>query len=278
MEKRNKIYISTCNFKKKYDNDLVHILENLPTFHDKFEISSGHRSQLKDFNKILEKKESGYNFLLHNYPLGEENNLLINLSESDTIKRNLIIDYIKKMIDFSYKLENDYFSFHGGWLNEKSVSKDSHKRALDVFIKSLKEINDYAKDRSIKLGIENHVVPKGKENWVIHYGSEDFIQLFQKMNDDNVYLHLDVGHLNVSAETFNFNRFEFMKEFKDRIYAVHIHENKGLNDDHNQIHANSYFLPYLKNFTNLKYTVLETFDIENIDIIKKMMKIIDRSL
>jgi sugar phosphate isomerase/epimerase len=265
MVKKNDIYISTSNFKNKFKNDLQKILNNLPQNYSKFEISSGHNSTLEMFGEILNKKENGYEILLHNYPLKEPNNILINLSEFDDTKRKLSVEYIKKMIDFTNVLDGDYFSIHAGWIinsHESELTKliKIRNKALDLFIQTLSQVNEYAKNAGVKLGIENHVVEKGNEKKLILYDIFDFEKLFQTINDDNVLLHLDFGHLKISSTTMGFDKIEFINKFIDKIWGVHIHENNGISDTHSMITEKSYFLNSLKGLNNLEYPIIETWN------------------
>lgn len=278
MVKRNEIYISTSNFKNKFKNDLIEILNNIPENYSKIEISSGHNSSLEMFDEILNKKENGYEILLHNYPLNEPDNILINLSEFDGTKRNLSIKYIQKMIDFTNELDGDYFSFHAGWIiNNQDIEARAQTKirikAIDLFIQTLGEVNEYGKDAGVKLGIENHVVEKGNEQKLILYDILDFEKLFQMLNDDNIFLHLDLGHLKISSVTIGFDKMEFIKKFSDKIWGVHMHDNNGIRDTHSIITNDSYFLNELKGLKNLKYPIIETWDCD--EQLKNMISIIN---
>lgn len=270
-----KIYVATGNLKKENQNDLSKMLEKLPIEFSNYEISSGHIGSYELIKKIKEmKKDKKINFLLHNYPFREKENLMINLCEENEFKLEKIKKYIKRMINYTSCIGQDYFSFHGGFLDEKiDENSDLRKEKLMKFIKEVKEIVKYAETKKVKIGIENHVVTRQNLGRLIMNDIYDFKFLFQKIGSDNLFLHLDVGHLNVSSKTYNFSREEFVKEFKDKIYTIHIHDNNRIEDSHSEISEESYFLKYLKDMTRLEYIVLETWNqsTKNLEEMKKII-------
>jgi sugar phosphate isomerase/epimerase len=58
----------------------------------------------------------------------------------------------------------------------------------------------------------------------VDQGVEDFKKLFEL--EPRAKFHLDVGHANVSCKG-GASIFELIEAFKDRLYHVHVHDNKG---------------------------------------------------
>ena len=82
-------------------------------------------------------------------------------------------------------------------------------------IRRLKEICDYAKSLNIKVAFENTKI-KGYLDYVI-----------ENIDNDNVGICYDSGHCHVHFK----DDFDFSK-FKNRIFAVHLHDNDGTDDQH----------------------------------------------
>jgi len=53
---------------------------------------------------------------------------------------------------------------------------------------------------------------------------------------------LDLGHLKVTSHWLSFDKYEFIDKVKDRVFAIHIHENNGLVDEHKALDESSWCL------------------------------------
>lgn len=85
----------------------------------------------------------------------------------------------------------------------------------ELGLNRIREITNYAKKLNVKVAFENTKV-KGYLEYVLG-----------NINDDNVGICFDIGHFHVHFnDEFN---FEF---FKDRIFAVHLHDNDKSDDLH----------------------------------------------
>ena len=96
-------------------------------------------------------------------------------------------------------------------LTSKSVAPEYN----EVGLKRLQEIADYAESLGIKIAFENTKI-KGYLEYVI-----------DNINNKNVGICFDSGHCHVHFK----DEFDFSK-FKDRIFAVHLHDNDQSDDLH----------------------------------------------
>lgn len=95
------------------------------------------------------------------------------------------------------------------------TSKSEAPKYNETGLKRLKEIVDYAQELNIKVAFENTKI-KGYLDYVI-----------ENIDNENVGICFDSGHYHVH---FN-DDFDFPK-FKDRIFAVHLHDNDQSDDLH----------------------------------------------
>lgn len=266
--KMAQIFFSTSNCSNPQNNDISTNIEELLKLGIKnIEISSGHKYEKHFFEKInnycLKNK---IKILLHNYSPPDNKNSLINLSDPDEINRRNSINFIKKRIILTKKLKNDYYSFHGGFsVYDFKINKDNNEKkiinkdyARKKFIESLEEIILFAEKENINIGFENHVVEEKNKNFLITYSQKEIKEIFGKIKSKNLFLHLDAGHLNVTANTYNFDKINFIKTFRNKIIAIHISKNNGIKDEHKHIDKNFWLIPYLNIFKNLKYIIFET--------------------
>lgn len=95
------------------------------------------------------------------------------------------------------------------------TSKSEAPMYNEVGLKRLQEIADYAKTLNIKVAFENTKI-KGYLDYVI-----------ENIKNDNVGICFDSGHYHVHFD----DDLNFAK-FKDRIFAVHLHDNDKRDDLH----------------------------------------------
>lgn len=81
-------------------------------------------------------------------------------------------------------------------------------------IKRLKELVEYAKIMNVRIAFENTKVSEFLE-YVLH-----------DIKDENVGVCFDSGHNHVYVDKFNIDLF------KDRIFAIHLHDNNKTKDQH----------------------------------------------
>jgi len=260
------LFFSTSNSSKIKEGIEAAIDELIGLGIQNIEIYSGHQFEQNFSEKLLYYKKKGVRFLLHNHSPPNEQPILINLSNTNKKERGEVINFIKKRIDITKELEADYFSFHGGFrvadysFNEYNHNKKliSYDKAFSLFVSGLKEIVSYAESKSCNVGFENHVVVMGDEEKLITYQPEEIELVLKLINSKNLYFHLDVGHLNVTSHTIGLNKATFIKKFADSVFAIHLHSNNNLMDEHQFIHKDCWILPYLKQFSHLKYIIFET--------------------
>ena len=95
------------------------------------------------------------------------------------------------------------------------TSKKIAPKYGEIGLKRIRKIVEYAKKLNVKVAFENTKI-KGYLEYVL-----------ENIKDDNVGICFDSGHFHVHFnDEFN---FEF---FKDRIFAVHLHDNDKSDDLH----------------------------------------------
>lgn len=119
-----------------------------------------------------------------------------------------IVDRYKKDIKVCYDNNIPMVVMH---LTSHSVAPAYNEKGL----KRIKEICDYAKSLNVKVAFENTKI-KGYLEYVLN-----------NIDNENVGVCYDSGHCHAH---FN-DEFDFNK-FKNRIFAVHLHDNDGSADQH----------------------------------------------
>ena len=159
-----KIYISTGLNKKLATSRLAKIfLHNKIT---NIEFSSGIYEK-KILNKIKKLK---LNSQIHNYFPVPKRPFIINLASTNNSIYKQTLNHLKRSINFSRKINAEYFSFHAGFLVDpsirdfgKSLSRNitnDHNKSLRLFIERVNYLAKYAKKKQVKLLLENNVITK----------------------------------------------------------------------------------------------------------------------
>ena len=95
------------------------------------------------------------------------------------------------------------------------TNSEEQKLYNELGLSRLKRLVEYAKKLNIKIAFENTKV-KGYLEYVL-----------KNITDSNVGICFDVGHYHAHFK----DEFDF-EFFKDRIFAIHLHDNNGEKDEH----------------------------------------------
>jgi sugar phosphate isomerase/epimerase len=211
----------------------------------------------------------GFNLLCHHYFPPPRDPLIINLASQnqDILKKSR--EQVKKSIDFCASLGIGLLSFHAGFRADPDEMETfvfqgkpaaPYERAMTTFIKSIEEINGYAEKKNVRIAVENNVLAgynmvEGQNPYLILCQAEEFINFFAEITSPNVGILLDLGHLNVTANSLGFDRYEFIRRVKDRVFALHIHENNGVVDEHKEISETGWCLDIIRDFADFPVVI-----------------------
>ena len=278
-----KIYVSTGLVKNKTTPKIANdFIKN--KIYD-IEFSSG-----KFEKDILKKiKKLNINPQIHNYFPVPKKPFIINLASTDTQIFNQTMKHLKRSINFSKEIRAKYFSFHAGFLVDpsikdfgKSLSRNvtnNHRKSLELFIKRLNILGNYAKKKGVKLLIENNVITKknlsrfDKNPFLMSHYSD--AKKIMKNCGDKVGLLVDVAHLKVSANTLKFKPEEYLIKLDKYIKAYHLSDNNALADENKNISNKSWFWKYIKKDAEFCTLELKNLNIKNV---KKQLKLVNQKL
>ncbi len=237
-------------------------LENveLGSVHQHFDIK-----QLKQFN---------FNYTIHNYFPPPKISFNFNLASSNNtiLKKSLFL--AKKAIDLCVKLECPLYTFHAGFtVDPKTLGKAFEKKniidrrfAVKIFIDSVKELTEYAKNRGISIAMEPNVVQKfnlveGKNELLLFAEFKEIKEMLKKFKRKELGILIDLGHTAVTSHWLNFNKDEFVDLCRDRAFAIHLSNNNGIQDQHRSLTKNCWQLSKLSLFKDIPI-ILETMNLD----------------
>jgi len=270
-----KYFMSTINFAPHMNEKISDVIpEMMKNGYNNIEISSFH-----PYEKDLYFKDYSANILLHNFAPSDGSDLLINLCSKNSEK---VKQFIKDRITLTRELGENYYSFHAGFrVDSLNPSKDDkrldYRYAMDKFISELEEIVKFADKEKIHIGVENHFCTREKKDDLLLYNIMDWDELFSRIDSRYLHLHLDIGHLKIASNEFDFDHQEFLRRFGHKVMAVHVHDNTGWKIDcHAPIDNNFWFTEdNWRQLNNLEYVILETRTMCDMNLINYMKEYIE---
>ena len=133
------------------------------------------------------------------------------LSISDPDKRRLAIKYLKKCIDYAWRLECPFISI--GLIRGKRAKNISDNHALNLIVDSLRNCGKYAEDHGVFLLIE----PENRYETDFIHTVEEGVKLIKDINLENVKLMVDTFHMNIEERSI-----EEALDAASR-YLLHVH-------------------------------------------------------
>jgi sugar phosphate isomerase/epimerase len=130
------------------------------------------------------------------------------------------MEYCKNTFDYASRLRAGHVVYH---LNNREVSK--RVEMLGIALENLIEMKELADTYGLRLLIENTGVLSMNN---VLLDEEDFAGLFDAPEFDCL---IDTGHANCNR----WNLGSVMERLQNKIRCYHLHNNFGVNDDHNRI-------------------------------------------
>ncbi|MDD3888059.1 MAG: sugar phosphate isomerase/epimerase [Patescibacteria group bacterium] len=180
--------------------------------------------------RIIEYKRSNYPFYsfhgcFDSFPKNFRG-LYFNLAASD----NYIPKALKSQIDVAARLSKDtpILVLHPGF-----ADRCSKERALDNLLFNLEGALPYARRRNVILTLENMNWNPTRKN--LGYLADDFDYIFRRLDDSNLKVTFDIGHMNTQVLNRKFrvshdiehlsHISEFIERMSKRIVHAHLHYN-----------------------------------------------------
>ena len=143
----------------------------------------------------------------------------INLTSENRAIREASFHEYRKAIEFANMIGAQHVVIHPGFCFCPSFNKELGQQRAKAYIQQLCEI---AKPLNVKLAIEN-VGYNGSSLFT----QEEYTNFLNDVDDTAGYL-IDIGHAHLNHWAIP----ETIKAVKERLVALHIHDNSGTGDDH----------------------------------------------
>lgn len=142
--------------------------------------------------------------------------------------RRANVEYLENCIEVAAVLGARHVTTHIGYCNGLPSWRWLRRDGLDRLVASLRSLLSRCGKRRVVLALENvNPMPQDSEFFYLGDSITDLAFLFAKVNSPWIRLCLDTGHANT-----NEGPTRYVERFKERIVAVHYHDNRGKYDEH----------------------------------------------
>jgi sugar phosphate isomerase/epimerase len=259
----NNIFISTFALKYLSIEEIIQVATQKKW---NIEFSSG-----LPFNESMEDIyiNSNINRIPHNYFPSPFKPFVLNLASSSEEIRTKSIEHCKNGLILAKTSNSPFFSAHAGFcidpkpeeLGKKlDTSNDFDKnKHIELFMRSLEEILDFASILELDFLIENNVIASfnmfGDKNPLLCCDSDEILKIHKMINHTRFSFLLDTGHLKVSSTTLGKNcNYEF-HAVRKYIKAIHHSDNDGKVDSNNKLDHNYWFSNYIPELKHLVHVL-----------------------
>lgn len=232
---------------------------------------------------------SNYNFeyLVHNYFPIPQNSFVLNIASFNEEIRIMSIKHIKRAIDLCAEINSKLYTFHPGFLTDPKGSNQTisnfdfqwdknqllvsnYSKAIDLMYFSLDEVVAYALSKKIKIAIETEGSLNKKDHLLMQH-SKEYEEFMEKYSNSDIGINLNIGHLNLAANAFDFHRFEFVNLIQNYIVAMELSDNDGIEDQHLPLQKNAwYWKIILDPYFESVYKILEFRNTQISGIVKNI--------
>jgi len=212
-----------------------------------------------------------------------------NLASQNSNIRSSSIKLAKKAIDLCYKIESPLYTFHAGFTVDppklgKPFPKNNifdRNKAIETYIKSTKNLVNYAQKKGIKIAMEPNVVQKfnlvNNHNKLCLFAEFEEIKIIlNSFSKEELGILLDLGHTAVTSHWLRFDKDKFVQKCSKQTYAIHVSNNNGLQDQHKSLTKKCWQISKLKKFKNIPI-ILETMNL-SIEKIKQNIQLVENTI
>lgn len=138
---------------------------------------------------------------------------IVDITEPEKRRRIISVDDVKRAIDVADLIPFSYLIQHLG-----VTGQEYDERRIDAAFTSLEELTVFARQRGVEIILEN--TPNG-------LATAERLALFNLQTHLHLNFCFDVGHAHMNGSVAN--EWSIMR---DRVRAVHVHDNNGTEDQH----------------------------------------------
>lgn len=251
------IYISTTNLTTSDS-----LLDTLNIYHTAgikaVELGSGH-PPFPRYQEILVSYP--FEYTVHNFfPLTDPDHL-INIASQNPEHLNKTKDIARNAIGLCNQIGSRFYGIHAGYradLDTRSLGNrltanqiKFSESAFTTMVETTQDLCDYAADKNVTVVVENHVLApfnlvENQNLYLLLCSAEEIVEFSRAVARVNFGMLIDVAHLKVTANTLEFDKYQFIESVSPWIKLFHLSENTAQSDLALPFGKGAWFEPVIK--------------------------------
>ena len=160
-------------------------------------------------------------------------------------------------------------------MDESQILNSKYEKATDLMYNSLDKIINYARSLKMPICVETQG-SYGKKEHLLFQKPEEFDLFMDRYEPSDIGLNLNIGHLYLSANAFNYNWKDLVNSISRYVLAMELSHNDGFEDQHLPLISEGWYWDLINDlrFKNI-YKILEFRNtsmkniIDNIELIRE---------
>lgn len=196
-----------------------------------------------------------FSYLVHNYFPIPASPFVLNIASLDERIREKSVEHIYKAIDFCVEAGAHLYTFHPGFITDPMGSNQTQQNydfqwddkaqkeypiAFDHMLRNMDKCVGYSKKKGIKIAIETEGSFYKKDHLLMQRPDE-YEKLFKYYGPADIGVNLNIGHLRLAMEAFQFSLQEFIDVIETRLVAMELSHNDGKYDEHLPLQSDGWY-------------------------------------
>ena len=116
---------------------------------------------------------------------------------------------------------------------------------------------DYAQTKNVNIAIETEG-SLNKKDHLLMQTPEEYIDFMSKYSSLEIGINLNIGHLNLASNAFQFKKEDFIDSVSDYIVAMELSHNNGLEDQHLPLLSDGWYWSFIQDIRFIDvYKIME---------------------
>lgn len=222
------------------------------------ELGSNHR-HVPDPKTVL--KRFGLEYLMHNYFPVPRDDFVLNIASLDDGIRTRSIAHMMDAITLCAETGAGLYTFHPGFVTDpKGANRDSsnydfqfdsqdlarsdYGESFSRMLDSIDSIADHAARKGVAIAVETEGSVRHNTHLLLQR-PEEFVRFFTCPGTKGVGISLNLGHVLLAANAFRFSIDAFVDLIADRLVAMEMSHNSGMEDEHKPLAAEGWYWPLI---------------------------------
>jgi sugar phosphate isomerase/epimerase len=229
--------------------------------------------------------------LLHNYFPPPTESFVFNLASASARIQSRSIQLATEALRLSGEIGAPCYAVHAGFVTDPTgfdgvsfvfpspTDEGERRRSYSRFLAAINDLLPIANAAHVALLIENNVCPRRLRGRLLLQTAEEFDELFGDLGSSagSLGILLDTGHLIVTCNTFEETPLDFVLRHRERILALHLHENDGREDLHRPVTSEGLSLSLASAADRVRWVTVEA-KCQTLNEIKEQLAFVSQQL